>query len=196
MTDAFDKIAQAATQDADERDKRMLQLQIVLRMAMDGLSYGLMLLVLEVQVDNDCVEMRALLPVSQAATWAFVIIGVTCVAFGMLLLVTVCGFIAKPGPCMRILGKCFVAFSLILMVVSILAYVYSIVLAFYLAYQVPSDSAVILGCLLAALSILSTATELWKPERTMPICDPCSDFRSPDDSGGDPYADEEPDLYE
>jgi hypothetical protein len=151
-----------------------------------------MLLVLEVQVEEACVEMRALLPVTKAATWALVIMGVTCVAFGMLLLITVCGFIAKPGPCMETLGKCFVAVSLILMVVSMLAYVYSIVLAFYLAYMVPSDSAVILGCFLAALSIFSTATELWKPERTMPICDPLG----LDDSGGDPYADEEADLYE
>jgi hypothetical protein len=31
MADAFDTIAQAATQDADERDTRMLQLQIVLK---------------------------------------------------------------------------------------------------------------------------------------------------------------------
>ena len=46
-------------------------------MALEGLSYGLMMMILEIEIDGDCLAMRAMLPINYAAIWAYTIIIVT-----------------------------------------------------------------------------------------------------------------------
>merc|ERR1719174_2128656 len=141
-----------------------------------------MMMVLEIEIDDDCVVMRAMLPTHVSTKWAYVLIGTTSIFFAMFLAVALAEIIIKlcgAGQAVRQMRgssvlQCFsfifVGMVIIMFIISLLAYLYSVVLSLYLAYTVPGDSAVMLGSGASLLALFTDVASLYKPEYEKPIC--------------------------
>jgi len=151
----------------EQEAKTVMRYQIFMRMAMEGLSYGLMMMILEVEIDGDCLVMRAMLPIHIASMWAYTIISVTSLVVISFCVILVLNFVKDVSGVRKFLTRfstAFIGLIGIFVFFAFAAYVYSVILAVYLAYTVPSDSAVVVGCGLAMLSMASQAAAMYDPQ--------------------------------
>jgi len=173
------------TTKVEAQDPMTMRIHILTRMAADGLAFGLMMMVLEIEIEDDCVTMRNMITVDKSTKWAYVLMATASVFFTMLTAVALVETVLKVTGCkigkkdswasgkkniLMCFSGVFVVMGFVMFILSLLAYTYSVAIGIYLAYNVPKDSAVLLGTASTLLSLFADGSDLWHPVAEPPMC--------------------------